>query len=36
VIANGVLGPFFFFGLSLLYFEQNARVTARGVDSKES
>jgi hypothetical protein len=25
VIANGVLGPFFFLGLSLLYFEQKAR-----------
>jgi hypothetical protein len=25
VIANGVIGPFFFLGLSLLYFEQNAR-----------
>jgi hypothetical protein len=36
VIANGVLGPFFFFGLSLLYFEQNARATSRGVDSQES
>jgi hypothetical protein len=25
VIANGVLGPFFFLGLSMLYFEQRAR-----------
>lgn len=25
VIANGVVGPFFFLGLSLLYFEQRAR-----------
>ena len=25
VMANGVLGPFFFLGLSLLYFEQEAR-----------
>ena len=25
LIANGVLGPFFFLGLSLLYFEQKAR-----------
>lgn len=25
VIANGVLGPFFFLGLSVLYFEQRAR-----------
>jgi len=25
VIANGVIGPFFFLGLSVLYFEQNAR-----------
>ena len=24
-IANGVLGPFFFFGLTVLYFEQRAR-----------
>jgi hypothetical protein len=25
LIANGVVGPFFFLGLSLLYFEQRAR-----------
>jgi len=25
VLANGVLGPFFFLGLSLLYFEQKSR-----------
>jgi hypothetical protein len=25
VIANGVIGPFFFLGLSILYFEQKAR-----------
>ncbi|HVD65272.1 MAG TPA: hypothetical protein VNB65_00125 [Gaiellaceae bacterium] len=25
LIANGVIGPFFFLGLSLLYFEQKAR-----------
>jgi hypothetical protein len=25
-IANGILGPFFFFGLTVLYFEQKARV----------
>jgi hypothetical protein len=25
VIANGVIGPFFFLGLSVLYFEQKAR-----------
>jgi hypothetical protein len=28
VIANGVLGPFFFLGLSLLYLEQSARAAA--------
>jgi hypothetical protein len=30
VIANGVLGPFFFLGLSLLYFEQKARIEKLG------
>ena len=30
VIANGVVGPFFFLGLSLLYFEQKARKALSG------
>jgi hypothetical protein len=30
VIANGVLGPFFFLGLSVLYFEQKARIAKLG------
>ena len=30
VIANGVLGPFFFLGLSVLYFEQKARIAQLG------
>jgi hypothetical protein len=35
LIANGVLGPFFFFGLSLLYFEQKARIEQLGAGQPE-
>jgi len=34
VIANGVVGPFFFLGLSLLYFEQKARALSSPRESK--
>ncbi|HEY7004249.1 MAG TPA: hypothetical protein VH281_08205 [Gaiellaceae bacterium] len=35
VIANGVIGPFFFLGLSLLYFEQKARGAQVGAGAAE-
>jgi hypothetical protein len=35
LIANGVLGPFFFLGLSLLYFEQKARIEQLGAGQAE-
>jgi hypothetical protein len=34
LIANGVLGPFFFLGLSLLYFEQKARALSSPPEPK--
>jgi len=35
LIANGVLGPFFFLGLSLLYLEQKARIEQLGAGEAE-
>jgi hypothetical protein len=35
LIANGVIGPFFFLGLSLLYFEQRARKEQLGSGQAE-
>ena len=34
VIANGVIGPFFFLGLSVLYFEQKARMALDDMPSE--